>query len=93
MLLAVRKPRAAAIVLAAQTALLARKLRQHGVPMRLAPALTAKAVIDTATGIARGHPAYRAGVIAGAIRYRTAAPLTPQLKLARPAAIRSAPRR
>jgi GT2 family glycosyltransferase len=92
-LLAARKPRAAAGVLAAQTALLAYRFRARGIPARLAPVLTVKAVVDTARGMARGHPAYRAGVVAGAIRYRTAAPLTPQLKLARPAAIRRAPRR
>jgi mycofactocin system glycosyltransferase len=92
-LLAARRPKAAAAVFAAQTALLARTLRARGVPARLAPTLTIRAVIATAKGVAGGHPAYRAGVIAGAIRYRTAAPLTPQLKLARPAAIRSAPRR
>jgi mycofactocin glycosyltransferase len=92
-LLAARKPKAAAILLTGQTALLARRLHRFGVPPTLAPALTLRAVVDTAKGIALGHPAYRAGVIAGAIRYRTAAPLTPQLKRARPAAIRSAPRR
>jgi len=80
-LLAARKPKAAALVLAAQTALLARKLHEHGVPARLAPELTIRAVADTARGIAWGHPAYRAGVLAGAIRYRTAAPLTPRLQL------------
>ncbi len=92
-LLAARKPNAAALVLIGQTALLARALHRRGVPKRLAPALTIKAVADTAKGIVIGHPAYRAGVVAGAIRHRTAAPLTPQLKLARPAAIRRAPRR
>ncbi len=92
-LLAARRPRSAALLLAGQTALLARRLRALGVPARLAPVLTVRATLDTAAGIVGGHPAYRAGVVAGAIRYRTAAPLTPQLKLARPAAIRSAPRR
>ena len=92
-LLAARKPKLAAAVLAAQTALLARRLHRLGVPATLAPAFTIRAVIGTAKGIVNGHPAYRAGVIAGAIRCRTASPLTPQLKLARPAAIRRAPRR
>jgi mycofactocin system glycosyltransferase len=92
-LLAARKPKAAAAVLAGQTAQLAHRLHRLGVPTRLAPALTVKSLLDTAQGIAGGHPAYRAGVIAGALRHRTAAPLTPQLKLARPAAIRRAPRR
>ncbi len=92
-LLAARRKRAAALLLAGQTVLLARSLRALGVPVRLAPGLVVRATLDTAAGIVRGHPAYRAGVVAGAIRYRTAAPLTPQLKLARPAAIRSAPRR
>jgi mycofactocin system glycosyltransferase len=63
------------------------------VPVRLAPLYTVRAVAQTAQGILRGHPAYRAGVVAGALRHRTAAPLTPQLKLALPAAIRNAPRR
>jgi hypothetical protein len=92
-LLAARKPRLAAAVLATQTAVLARRLHRLGAPAKLAPALTIGALVATAKGVAWGHPAYRAGVIAGAIRYRTAAPLTPQLKLARPAAIRRAPRR
>jgi mycofactocin system glycosyltransferase len=92
-LLAVRRPRLAAVVLATQTAVLARRLHRLGAPAKLAPALTVGALVATAKGVAWGHPAYRAGVIAGAIRYRTAAPLTPQLKLARPAAIRRAPRR
>ena len=92
-LLAARRTKAAAALLAGQTALLAYRLHRLGVPTRLAPVLTVKSLVDTARGITRGHPAYRAGVIAGAVRYRTAAPLTPQLKLARPAAIRSAPRR
>lgn len=92
-LLAARRPKAAAGLLAMESAVLARRLRRHGLPARHAPAMTLQAVVDTAMGIARGHPAYRAGVIAGALRYRTAAPLTPQLKRARPAAIRSAPRR
>jgi mycofactocin glycosyltransferase len=92
-LLAARRPKAAIALLAAQTALLAHRLHRLGIPKRLAPALTVKAIVDSATSIVRGHPAYRAGVVAGAIRYRTAAPLTPQLKLARPAAIRRAPRR
>jgi mycofactocin glycosyltransferase len=85
MLLAARKPKAAAAVLTAQTALLARRFRQYGVPVRLAPALTLRALVDTAKGITRGHPAYHAGVIAGALRYRTAAPLTPRVKIARDA--------
>jgi mycofactocin glycosyltransferase len=92
-LLAARRPKLAMTVLAGQTALLANRLHRLGVPVRLAPAITVRALVDTARGIASGHPAYRAGVIAGAIRYRTVAPLTPQLKLARPAAIRRAPRR
>jgi mycofactocin glycosyltransferase len=92
-LLAVRRPKPAAALLAAQTALLARTLRRHGAPARLAPELTVRAVLDAARGIVDRDPAYTAGVIAGAIRYRTAAPLTPHLKLARPAAIRRAPRR
>jgi mycofactocin system glycosyltransferase len=92
-LLAARRPRAAAAVLAVQTALLARRLHALRVPVRLAPLYTVRAVAHTAQGILRGHPAYRAGVVAGALRHRTAAPLTPQLKLALPAAIRSAPRR
>jgi mycofactocin system glycosyltransferase len=92
-LLAARRPKLAAALLAGQTALLARRLHRLGVPARLAPTLTVGAVVATAKGIARGHPAYRAGVLAGAIRWRTVAPLTPQLKRARPAAIRSAPRR
>ena len=92
-LLAARRPKTAALVLGVQTALLAHRLRARRLPARLAPVLTVRAVLDTARGIVAGHPAYRAGVLAGAIRYRTVAPLTPQLKLARPAAIRSAPRR
>jgi hypothetical protein len=92
-LLAARRPRAAAAVLALQSALLARRLRGLRVPARLAPCWTLRALAHTAAGIVRGHPAYRAGVVAGAVRHRTAAPLTPQLKLALPAAIRSAPRR
>jgi hypothetical protein len=92
-LLAARRPRAAAAVLAVQTGLLARRLHALRVPVALAPYWTLRALARTAAGIVRGHPAYRAGVIAGAIRHRTAAPLTPQLKLSRPAAIRSAPRR
>jgi hypothetical protein len=79
-LLAARRPKAAALVLAGQTALLARKLRRLGVPARLAPALTIKAVAGTARGIVGGHPAYRAGVNAGAIRHRTAAPLVPRVR-------------
>jgi len=83
-LLAARKPKLAAAVLAAQTALLARKLHRLGVPAKLAPALTIRAVVATAKGVAWGHPAYRAGVIAGAIRCRTVAPLTPRVVLKPP---------
>jgi mycofactocin system glycosyltransferase len=90
-----RRPAAAAAVLAAQSALLARRLRGLGVPARLAPAWTLRAVAHTLLGVFRaaGHPAYRAGVLYGAVRHRTAAPLLPQLNFARPAAISSAPRR
>jgi len=42
------------------------------------------AVVATAKGVAWGHPAYRAGVIAGAIRCRTVAPLTPRVVLKPP---------
>jgi mycofactocin system glycosyltransferase len=92
-LLAARRPRTAAAVLALQTALLARRLHALRIPARLAPLYTLRALAASARGIARGHPAYRAGVVAGALRHRTAAPLTPQLKRALPVAIRSAPRR
>jgi mycofactocin system glycosyltransferase len=88
-LLAVRKPKTAAAVLATQTALLARRLPARGGPARVAPALTIRAVADTVSGVVRGHPAYRAGVIAGAIRHRTRAPLTPRLNRAPDPARRS----
>jgi mycofactocin system glycosyltransferase len=77
-LLLARRPRLAALAFAAQSARLARRLRTLRLPLRLAPLLTARAVYATAEGILRGHPAYRAGVIAGALRHRTLTPLTPQ---------------
>jgi hypothetical protein len=73
-----RRPRLAALLYAAQTARLARRLEALRLPKRLAPLWTARAVVQTARGIAGGHPAYRAGVLVGALSHRTLAPLTPQ---------------
>jgi mycofactocin system glycosyltransferase len=77
-LLAMRRPRLAAAVYAVQTARLARTLHAHRVPARLAPRWIADATVQTARGVITRHPAYAAGVIAGAVRHRTLRPLIPQ---------------
>jgi GT2 family glycosyltransferase len=64
-LLAVRRPRAAVLAYAAQTAILARLLRSKGVPGRLAPLWTARALARTATQFARLATPYGAGVAYG----------------------------
>jgi hypothetical protein len=75
-LLAARRPKAAAAAAAVQTILIARRLHKAGVPAKLAPAYTIHGVVGTAKGLAV-NPAYLAGVIAGAARHRTLAPLAP----------------
>jgi cellulose synthase/poly-beta-1,6-N-acetylglucosamine synthase-like glycosyltransferase len=69
-LLAARRPRVAALAYLAQTALLARTLRSKGVPARLAPVWTARALVPTLTQLARFASPYGAGVAYGHIATR-----------------------
>jgi mycofactocin system glycosyltransferase len=62
------RPRLAAVVYLAQTAWLARTLREKGVPMRLAPVWTASALVQTVAQFARLTSPYGAGVAFGHIR-------------------------
>jgi mycofactocin system glycosyltransferase len=67
-LLVARQPRLAALVYVAQTVRLARTLRQHQVPIRLAPLWTAKTTARTATQFAKLATPYGIGVLYGALR-------------------------
>jgi mycofactocin system glycosyltransferase len=66
-LLAARRPRLAALAYLAQTAVLARVLRSKGVPIRLAPVWTARALVPTAWQFAKLASPYGAGVLYGRI--------------------------
>ena len=59
------RPRLAAVAYLVHTALLARTLREKGVPARLAPLWTAKALFQTVTQLARLVTPYGAGVLFG----------------------------
>ncbi len=62
------RPKLAAVVYLAQTALLARTLHAKGVPVRLAPAWTTKALVQTVAQFARLTSPYGAGVAFGHVR-------------------------
>jgi hypothetical protein len=62
------RPRLAALAYLAHTALLARTLHAKGVPVRLAPAWTAKALVQTAAQFPRLSSPYGAGVAFGHVR-------------------------
>jgi mycofactocin system glycosyltransferase len=67
-LLLAPRPKWAALVYLAHTALLARTLREKGVPVRLAPVWTANALVQTVAQFARLASPYGAGVAFGHIR-------------------------
>jgi GT2 family glycosyltransferase len=67
-LLLAPRPRLAAVVYLAHTALLARTLHAKGVPVRLAPLWTATALVQTVTQFARLASPYGAGVVFGYAR-------------------------
>jgi mycofactocin glycosyltransferase len=69
-LLAARRPRLAALAYLAQMALLARMLRSKGVPVRLAPVWTGRALVATVTQFAKFASPYGAGVLFGALSSR-----------------------
>ncbi len=62
------RPKLAAVVYLAHTALLARTLHAKGVPVRFAPAWTAKALVQTGAQFARLISPYGAGVAFGHVR-------------------------
>ena len=64
-LLLARRPKWAALAYLAHTALLARTLHAKGVPVRLAPAWTANALVQTVAQFARLTSPYGAGVAFG----------------------------
>jgi mycofactocin glycosyltransferase len=76
-LLLARRPRTAAAILAVQSLVIGRGLHRVGAPLHLAPVFAVRGLAGTARGPLR-NPAYLAGVVAGAVRHRTLAPLTPR---------------
>jgi mycofactocin system glycosyltransferase len=70
-LLLARRPALAALTYAAQTAILARMLRARGVPVRLAPFWTARALLNTITQFGVFASPYGAGVLYGRAMTRT----------------------